>query len=283
LDVASLIGTAGLVCGDLERASAGELADFLRQAVKAKEATGYFLGGWENLIEQLMRVIEIHGEIRTDVKVEKVLVENGVAVGALTPDGEVRGKTVVVAVPLQQIGSLLAPEHFEEKPWNAARAIEPTCGLSLDLCLSKRVSDIDGVIFTMDPPTMGVFTSNIEPAMAPRGKQLATWFYPIPRAKMGDKAFLKAERTRLNDLIEKMFPGIFGLIEYERFIAMDVVDGAVPVVGQTGPERPGGEWSRGEKVFFAGDSVGVPGQGGDIAFNAGIVCAGKVKEALKGK
>ena len=69
-------------------------------------------------------------------------------------------------------------------------------------------------------------------------------------------------------------------MEYERFIAMDMVDGAVPVLGQTWTERPSVTSARARHLFLAGDTIGVPGQGGDIAFNAALTCAGIVKEFL---
>jgi phytoene dehydrogenase-like protein len=280
-EFARLISTAGLVCSDIERASAGELAEFLRSAIKAKEASGYFLGGWDNLIEQLMRVIEENGEVRMDVKVEKILVENGEAAGVRTADGALYARCVIAAVPVQHMHKLLDNDCFDDVTWNKMKSMESTAGLSVDLCLNKRVTDIDGIIFTMNPFTMGVFTSNIEPALAPRGKQLATWYYPIPRDKMDDKTYLKAERVRLNDLMESMFPGLRDAVEYERFIAMDMVDGAVPVVGQSWPERPTVDCSKVANLFIAGDACGVPGQGGDIAFNAGIHAAEKAAKLLK--
>jgi phytoene dehydrogenase-like protein len=279
--VTQLISMAGLVCGDIDRASAGELVEFLKAGIRAKEATGYFLGGWDNVIEQLMRVIEKNGEVRTSCKVEKIIVEQGVPLGALTADGEVRGRCTVVNMPLQQVDKVIGAEHFDPAVWERMRNLEPTAGLSLDFCLSKRVTDVDGVIFTMDPGTMGVITSNVEPSMAPRGKQLGTWYYPIPASKMGDKTFLKEERARLREIIAEMFPGIWDHLEYERFIAMDVVDGAVPVVGQTWTERPGIAASRLHRLFFVGDTIGVPGQGGDIAFHAATAAANKIKEILK--
>lgn len=279
--ITQLICTAGLVCGDIDRASAGELVEFLKTGIRAKEATGYFLGGWDNLLEQLMRVIKKNGEVRTSCKVEKIIVEQGVPLGAMTADGEVRGRCTVVNMPLQNVGNVLGTENFDPAVWERMRNLEPTAGLSLDFCLSKRVTDIDGVIFTMDPGTMGVMTSNVEPAMAPRGKQLGTWFQPIPVSKMDDKTFLRAERARLRDIIAEMFPGIWGHLEYERFIAMDVVDGAVPVVGQTWTERPGMAASRLHRLFFVGDTIGVPGQGGDIAFQSATTAASKIKEILK--
>jgi phytoene dehydrogenase-like protein len=280
-DFARLISTAGLVCSDIERASAGELADFLRSAIKAHEASGYFLGGWDNLIEQFMRVIEEHGEVRMDVKAEKIIVQDGVAAGVRANGSDLFTRCVIAAVPVQHLAKIAQPDWFEQGVWDRMQAMEPTAGLSVDLCLKRRVTDISGIVFTMDPYTMGVFTSNIEPALAPRGKQLATWYYPIPRDKMDDKAFLKGERVRLNDLIESMFPGLRDAVEYERFIAMDMVDGAVPVVGQSWPERPAVDCSRVKNLFIAGDACGVPGQGGDIAFNAGIHAAEKAADFLK--
>lgn len=281
LEMTSLLCTAGLVCGDINRASAGELFDFLRTAVRAKEATGYLLGGWDVLIERLVRIIEQNGEVRTGVRVESVTVEENTAIGVWTDGGEIRSRAVVVNVPLQDIGKLLKQEHFTPEVWERARTLEPTAGINIDFCLSKKITPIDGIIFTMEPCTMGVFTSNVEPALAPRGSQLGTWYYPLPVEKMSDKEFVKTERMRLKGLIENMFPGIWKNVVYERVIAMDMVDGAMPIVGQTWKDRPAVDCSLVRGLFFAGDCVGVPGEGGDIAFNSSLTCSQKTSQYLK--
>jgi 15-cis-phytoene desaturase len=282
-EMISLVCTAGLVCGDLSRVSTGELSDFLREAILVKEFTGYLLGGWDMLIEYLIRAIEDGGgELRTGTKVESIKIEHGVATGVFTAGGgEVRSRAVVLTVPAQKLGKFLQAEHLPGGALERAVRTEPTAGISIDMCLSKRVSDIDSVIFTMEPYTMGCFMSNIEPAIAPRGKQLGTWFYPIPLEKMADKDFVRNEQTRLKGIIENMFPGIRDHIEYERVIAMDIVDGAIPVVGQTWKERLAVDSPVVRGLFLAGDSVGVPGLGGNIAFNSALVAAPKIAEFLK--
>jgi len=280
-EMVSLFSTAGLVCGDIDRASTGEFVDFLRTAIKAKEATGYYLGGWESIIDRMITVIEnAGGEVRTDTKVDSVVVEEGVALGVSVNEDEIRARAVVMAMPLQQSAAMLKPDYFAPDVLERIRSIEPTAGISIDFCLSKRVSDIEGIIFTCDPCTMGMFTSNVEPALAPRGKQLGTWYYPLPRSAMNDKEFVKNERVRFKGLIETMFPGIWRHVEYERIIDMDIVDGAVPVAGQTHKDRPGVDCSLVRNLFFCGDSTGVPGNGGDVAFNSAIVCAQKISQSL---
>jgi len=275
-DVAELFSmfcATGLVCADIDRVSFGEFISFSKKYMGARTRAGYPRGGWKNVIGRLIQVTETRGVVRTGVSCNRVNIENGMAAGIETPEGEMRGRCVVVALPLQEINSVLDDSVFNEDTRAQIRKLEPTCGITYQICLSKKVAEHDGVIVTSDPPTMGIFTSNVEPSLAPRGKQLGTWFYPMSTTQMLEKGFVDREKTKIRNLIGEMFPGIRNHLEFDRTIVHSMVDGVVPVVGQTWKERPGVSPTNVPNLFFSGDSIGVDGLGGDIAAASAVACA----------
>jgi 15-cis-phytoene desaturase len=275
-DVAELFRmfcATGLVCEDINRVSFGEFISFSKKYIGARTRAGYPRGGWKNVIGRLIQITETHGVVRTGVSCTRVQIENGMAMGVETPEGEMSGRCVVVALPLQEIDSVLDDGILNEDTRTLIRKLEPTCGITYQVCLSKKVAEPDGVIVTSDPPTMGIFTSNVEPSLAPRGKQLGTWFYPMSTMQLLDKGLINREKTRMRNLIGGMFPGIGNHIEFDRMIVHRMVDGVVPIVGQTWKERPGVSPTDVPNLFFAGDSIGVDGLGGDIAATSAVACA----------
>ena len=59
-----------------------------------------------------------------------------------------------------------------------------------------------------------------------------------------------------------------------------MVDGVEPRTGQTAKDRPGVRAPGVENLFLAGDTVSVPGSGGDVAFNSGVEAARRVMAFL---
>lgn len=279
--VSALIGS-GIVCPDMKKASLCEAATFAQKAVKSKYTGGYPIGGWKYIIDSLERkIIENGGEIRLNSEVERVEVNGNVAEGIVVGGELIDVKVVVAAFPLQQICSIvdryLLPKSFVEKVEN----LEPTSGISIDLALKEKVSNIDSVILTLQPVIMGQFTSNIYAETAPESKQLATFYYPLPYEKMDDRRYLDKKLAEMKEMLEEMFPGILDKTEWERVLYLKVVDGAIPKPGQTYFERPDYSCLTIENLFFAGDTTRAEGNGGDVAFRSALECAEVVEKYLR--
>lgn len=280
VDLVRLLCGSGLVCPNIEKAAAAELFHFLTGALKARHATGYALGGWPGIFGKLEAAVREKGEILYGTAADEIIVEAGRATGVRCGETVVSADAVVSTVPLENLTSILPPDALPKDVLETMTGIEPTCGISYDACLRTRVSDINGIILTLDPCTMGMFTSNVEPSVAPRGKQLLTWFYPIPREMMDRRDMLRREKKRLKDIIEKIIPGVAEAVEFERFLEMRLVDGAMPSVGQTGRDRPKVDCPLPPNLFIAGDAMGVEGHGGDVAFSSALACAELVHAEL---
>lgn len=268
-----------LVCPDARTVSAGDFAAFLKRALKAKENVGFPRGGTSQIVEALSSKVEENGSFSLNTRVKGIKVEKGSVVSVEAKSEISKARAYVYAAPLQKLSALA--EGLTQEFTARCDSIVPTAGISIDLCLSEKVSDIDGLIVTPDPVTMGQFTSNIDPTTAPESKQLATFYYPLPVETMDDRDKVEAEEKRFRGLLEDMFPGIMSKIEWERALHLKMVDGFEPRVGQTSKDRPGVAVPSARNLFLAGDSVSAIGSGGDVAFNSAVEAAHNVLAFLK--
>lgn len=275
-----LLSGIGLVAPDISTTSAGEFAKFLKKALKAKETVGYPRGGTSQIIEALSKKIEEKGTITLNSKVKALDFSAGKLTGVKVKEDVLEAGAVVFAVPLQKLPEL-AGDGIGDPLARKCESIVPTAGISMDLCLSGKVSDIDGLIVTPDPVTMGQFTSNVDPTTAPEGKQLATWYYPLPVGMMDDRDAVEAEERRLVAMLDEMFSGIMDRVEWERTLRLKMVDGFEPRAGQTAKDRPEVRVTGVENMFLAGDCVAAQGNGGDVAFASAVEAARGVMAYLK--
>ncbi|MFA6449885.1 MAG: hypothetical protein WCX65_10470, partial [bacterium] len=161
-----------------------------------------------------------------------------------------------------------------------ARRVEPTSGIILDFILNRRVSDLSSIVMTSNPAAMGCIISNMDPSLAPPGKQLGTWFQFVPQEKLKDREFIKRESDGLIDLVGRIFPGIWEACEWKRTLTAPVVDGAMLKVGQTWTERAPLVAPKVENLFFVGDTTCGVGCGGDIALDSALRASKLAKKYL---
>ncbi len=263
LELMRVLSGIGIIAPDLRHSSAGEFAAFLKKALRAKVKVGYPKGGTRSIIEGLREELEKNGQIMTSSKVNRLMLKKGVVSQVKTDAAVYTSRAVVSAIPVQEVPDLFGGKDLPIKFVKAARELVPTAGISLDIGLKERVSDKDGLLVTSEPVTMGQFTSNIDPAMAPEGKQLLSWYYPLP-------------------LLARMFPGIWEAVDWERPMRLSMVDGFLPRPGQTREDRPDFTIPSLDNFFLCGDTTRAEGTGGDTAFNSAIHVSRLVDEYLEG-
>lgn len=278
-DFFRILSFMGLVTPDIEIASAGEFSMFLRRAMKASVQVSYPRGGCAQINEALATKIRESGEIALNSRAKELAVEGG-GLRVKVHDETFEARAVVYAAPVQKLGDI-ARKALPAEFLKSCASLRPAAGISIDLCLSEPVSDLDSFVVTLDPITVGQFTSNIDATTAPEGKQLATFFMPLALETLDDRGALDAEQKRLIAVMEAMFPGIMDKAEWERVLRLRMVDGFEPRVGQSPKDRPPVSMEGVDGLFFAGDCVGVPGKSGDVAFASGRAAAHAVLEYLK--
>ena len=265
-----------LIVPDLAAASMGELLDIMHTILRTGKAAGYPKGGWKTIIETLKRHIEENGEVRTGTPATTLHIRNGTVEGVQTPEGLIPCSRVVAALPPEALAKLLPSREPECKQLaRLAMSLKPTAGVSIDLGLSSPVTDAPGLIVSTNPFVLGQATSNIDSSVAPPGKQLLTFYYPLPPEEVRNRQVAEEALNRLTHLIHRMFPQVKDETEWTRKLVLPVVDGAAPTITQHRHRRlPIQTPIKG--LYLAGDAHQAPGAGGDIAFNAAKLCASKI-------
>jgi phytoene dehydrogenase-like protein len=181
-------------------------AEFIRafRAVMSTKATAYPSGGNFSVPSVYIKAIEKSGGVvKTATPVQKILVENGAAVGVVTESGEeYRAPVIVSNADLKMtVLDLVGEPHFPEEYVERVRQLTYSChGVMLRVLLSEKVTDKQVVIYIPDdksPPCKvteemeqgkvprligGCFGSptNFDPSLAPPGKQMITSLHACP-------------------------------------------------------------------------------------------------------
>lgn len=260
-------------------ASLGELVRTIKRMVESGEGAAYPVGGWKTIIDKLVKGVENNGgEIRTSTKVDEVIVKEGLASGVKVNGDIIDADKIVLGIRHQLIDSLVDPEHLSDDYLEGCKSLKSNAGISLDMGTSKVVTDLDGLILSSEVPLIGIVTSNIDSSVAPEGKQLMTFLFIHSPGELKDKGFVKEKIEEYRGMIYDMIPGLEGNVEWERVLRMNCVDGAVLTPDQNYMERPAIETPI-DNLYFASDTCGVPGGGGDISFASARECVQKI---LKG-
>jgi phytoene dehydrogenase-like protein len=268
-----LVSTSMMVCPFLQRSSAGEMARSLSKVLRTGISVMYPRGGWAPLLALFETTIARSGEIRLGTAAERVIVEQGRAVGVQTPEGTLRAGTVVVSVPVQEIfEGLLDASLFPAVLVERCRGLRPTAGFVLDYGLERRVSEDSGLLYLREPPSFGMFTSNLEPSLAPAGKQLLTWFCPHEQGLVRDAAKAKVFESELEASLFRAIPGLETAVGWRRAMRLPVVDGVEINVAQTRDRRPGPTLPGVRDLFLVGDSTAADGAGGDVGQESVLAC-----------
>lgn len=273
-----LVSASMLVCPFIEKASVGEMLINMQKVLGVGVSVMYPKGGWDPLIELFTNKINEKGEVRTGAAVEKVALDEAKAANGVYVKGELlEAKKVVLSLPALHLDQLLAG-LVDENYVKMCKNIRPTAGIVLDYGLNTKVSDISGLAYMHTPMSFGLFTSNVEPALAPEGKQLLTWLQPLPVELFEDKAKLEAKEKELEQALFSFFPGLKEAVQWRRALHLPVVDGVEVNIDQTIPRRPAFTVPGVKNLFLVGDSTGSPGAGGDVGHESVPLSYQAIKE-----
>lgn len=257
---------------DKYNASMGEMIRTMRRMLRAGEGGAYPVGGWKTIIDNLQEIAEKGAEIRKETLVDKVIVENGTVQGARIEGETIRTENVVLGVKHQNIEQLIDSEHLTKDYLEKSKSLTPTAGISFDIGTSKIVTDMKGLILSTELPLLGMVTSNIDSNVSPPGKQLMTFLFVHTPEEIKDKKLAKRKIEEYRKIIHQMFPDLEENKEWERVLIMKCIDGSALTTDQHYKKRPSVETPI-DNLYFASDTCGVRGGGGDISFRAARKCA----------
>ena len=190
-------------CVPSSQASSTEFIRAFRD-VMANRATSYPSGGNYSVpVAYIEAIKKFGGVVKTDTPVEKILVENGAAVGVRTEGGEEFYAPVIIsnADLKMTVSDFVGEQHFPKAYAEKVRNLTYSChGVMLRVLLSEKVTNKQVVIYIPDdqsPPCKvtdemkagkvphligGCFGSPTEfdPKLAPPGKQMITSLHACP-------------------------------------------------------------------------------------------------------
>ncbi|MHA1385758.1 MAG: phytoene desaturase family protein [Candidatus Helarchaeota archaeon] len=278
-----LLAAGIMVTPEIENASLGEFLYAIQMLMKSGRSASYPKGGWKIILNKLANIIQENGEIRTKTKVKHIKIKNKTAKGVELVNGEfIQGDTIIVAIPSQQLFNILDENEFSQKFIEKAKNQVYSSGISIDIGLKKKISDIDGLIAGENPMFLGAFMSNIEETCAPESEQLFTILQPVTKDIIMDNSSFESNATNLFNHALKLFPEIKNQMKWKRVLKIPMMDGTICIVGQTRKDRPNVK-SPINNLYFSGDSYNGPGVGGDIAPSSAKLCADKILEEIYGE
>jgi phytoene dehydrogenase-like protein len=280
------------------RLSAGEFARCLKWEAEAR-ASGYPSGGCVAITNAYIQGLKKYGvDIFLDTAVEKIIVEEGRAVGIVAKGLEYRAQSIVSNAGIKQtVLELVDASCFDAEYINYVKELEYSCvsiiaRFALDSTISPDIKMLSN-FSSMDPRaynemlargelpaeinTFVVVPSNFDASIAPEGKQLVVMTTAVETGL--NPAYAPAILEAMIDSAEAYFPGL-----RERAIFIDTVlpadadelfgeDGAgigiAQQVGQAGKSRPQIKTPL-EGLYIVGGEAGGAGVGMELCVNSAI-------------
>ncbi len=184
-----------------ERSSAGELIHNVHRVLEIGSVY-YPRGGWSSIFNNFIeKITENKSEVRLDKKVSKIIVESSKARGVIVDDNVIEAENVISTIPIQEIFSILDENLCKKDFIERCKNLRPTAGVSIDFCLSKPISKLNGIIFFDNPFSFGFIPSNLSTEVAPKGQSLMTFFTPTNVEDIKDKSKMTKIHQRLRDIV----------------------------------------------------------------------------------
>ena len=222
--------------GDVGKLTA--IAMVLSLAWMNEQNAGYCIGGSQAMIRLITaKIAELGGKIRYKARVERVLVENNVAVGVQLENGETIPADWVISAAdgHETIFDMLAGKYADERIRKTydqrqtfASYLQVSLGVGMDLsnqppmlsCVLNQPIQIDP---EMDSSHLAFRFFHFDPTFAPPGKTAVTSILPTRNfqywinLRAGDPARYHAEKRQVAekviDVLEKRIPGLRQAVE----------------------------------------------------------------------
>ena len=259
-------------CTVPEKISAGETLRCFQKSFQLRSYLAYPRGGWLPILERLEEEIQKHGEIRWHTKVESIEIKGGRVVGVKAGEETLRAHHVVCAAPCQQFVSLLPKEATTKEYVKLCKKAVPSSALIVDLALTRRIFRKKGLWFFMDPPSYGIFLSNLYHRHAPAGKQLVTFVCPCSSEEVRQPEVMRALEKKIEENLRKAIPGAELAVEWKRSHVVRMLDSVAIQADQTRKDRPGYRVPRVEGLFLVGDSTCAPGACMEMEYESVLAC-----------
>jgi len=268
-----------VVCPFPDLVSAGEVFDYVRRRILLG-AQPFALpeGGYFKALGTLADYIQGRGgAIHTESAVRRIVIEQGRAAGVETDSGPHHADIVVASFPYKHLFDILDPETVAAEKREMLISMTPTAGVCIDFALDAPATEAKNIIVTYgDPFIYGMAVSNLDPSLAPPGKQLIT-FTQIARIEdMVDPQKSDEIADNLEDTAFEIFPEMEGKLLWMRELKLEMINSVQVNFAQHRDARPEARCTGVPGLYLAGDALSAPGGGGDLAVESANLCADAV-------
>jgi phytoene dehydrogenase-like protein len=242
----------------------------------------YPVGGWAGIFEAFKaKIEEAGGEVRLKAQAERLATEDGRAAGVWAGGEVLRSRTVVAAVPPNELAEFLkdtlVPEINEER----LKKIRPTMGVAVDLGVMGLQNE---KVATIELPelngTLGIHNL-FEPSLAPEGGHLIQFLRFMTPEQMQDSVDVERSEPMIIELLETIWPGFREKIVLRRTLIRPMLTAASHRYDQSKPTLLPLKISSLPGLFLAGDATASPGELSNSAGESAILCAALVETHLR--
>lgn len=268
-------------------ASAGELIRVIQNGLKDWIKMGYPVNGEgiSAIPNSFMAAAKEYGcDVRANTQVDKIIIEKGKAKGVKVNGDNIYARNVISAIGIKETATkLVGTEHFDNKYNRKIQNLKYSYGgISLKYALKKKITkfywggeipdNLDEMTNDMMSgkipkkfPVMFVTPSNIDPTLAPKGKQVMSFISGGPATEPGSIDWTRWVE-HMQAQAESLFPGLKentiycdvstpdDIAKYSGRIFGDAV-GVSQTVDQVADRRPS-PVSPVEGLYYAGADVG---------------------------
>lgn len=274
-------------CPYVSIASAGEVIRTIKWSSKQKFLFGYPEGGWGKIIQRLESYIiyldpnkKSKSKILLNTEVDSLIFKEDKVIGVKSKNKIFKCNNAIITISPKQIIPLFNDSASNKLNNNLIEFIKrsvPTCGISFFMALNEKIYKGQSFLYIENPNGYGIFLSNLDPSIAPEGKQLFSAFIPLSPLKINDQSYIKEYMDKAREYIYNMFPKMKDHLIFEHNIIHDLVDSVQININQYKDARPTYKIEGCPNVFLAGDYLNVFGSGGEISYNSVL----ELWEALK--
>ncbi len=281
-DYLKLLAYESTHCSVPEKISTGETLRCFQKSFRYRSYLAYPRGGWLPIMDALLQEIEKEGTVRWGTEVERIEIKEGKVVGVRAGGEIVRGRRVACALPCQRLPDLIPRGATTPEYLRFCREAVPSSALLVDFALKQRVFQKKGLWFFAEPPSYGVFLSNLDHRHAPAGRQLASFVCLCTREEVGQPDLMKSLEKKIESNLRKAIPNIDKALEWKRSRVVDMLDSIAIRADQTRKDRAGYRVPQVKGLFLVGDSTCAPGACMEMEYESVAACYDRMMEGGPG-
>lgn len=245
----------------------------LQRNAFAKDYAGYMWGGWRSMYDAFIDEITTRGgELRTGARVERLELDGGRVVAALTDDGRYDAEAFVCTLPPLDAPAIAPPGSplaAELAGWSGLVDVRALC---MDLGFSRRLRDDLTFVFDIERDLYYSLHSEVAHDLAPPGSQLLHAMAYLSPEEAADGMLVARRKADLTDGLDRFFPGWREALVVERTLPGVHVVSARSTPEQFGRGRVPLRAGCASNLYFAGD-------GRDLPYNLTEICLASAMEA----